>query len=421
MNIVYIAQAKSIELNYGTPILADQYSKQALKKNYNVCLITPTYDEKLFYKTLIKNKIYYHHLPAINNWTINGFKYENVASNLNLNLPFKPDLFHIIDLVNFDSQIIYQLSKYKIPIIRHICSFEDFCYFITPIFNKDDHKLCKMQLNADTCSKCISKNFLKNQKFLKKIKFLLLNNQYKIKNEFKKKLKDRNKIINLQLEQNYDHLIFGSKDYADFYFLHTQTKKKFSIIPHGIKTTTPLNKIKKNKINFIYTGGSSLNKGWKVIEDSFEYILKKYSDLICLRIYGDKKKTQKSKIGKFENVEFFERYDHRNITEILNWADVGIIPSYFDTYNLFLRELINYKVIPVCSNFFSASEIIKNNYNGIILENNNKIDLVKSIEKIILNLNFRDDLFKNLSETKIISLENEFEELNKIYKRFKNN
>ena len=30
MNIVYIAQAKSIELNYGTPILADQYLKQAL-------------------------------------------------------------------------------------------------------------------------------------------------------------------------------------------------------------------------------------------------------------------------------------------------------------------------------------------------------------------------------------------------------
>ena len=182
-----------------------------------------------------------------------------------------------------------------------------------------------------------------------------------------------------------------------------------------------LYKNQKKKINFIYTGGSILNKGWNLIENSFEYLLKRYPDTICLRIYGDKKKTQKSKIGKFKNVEFFERYDHRNLTEILNWADVGIIPSYFDTYNLFLRELINYKVIPICSNFFSASEIIKNNYNGIILENNNKINLVKSIEKIILNLDFRDNLFKNLSDTKIISVENEFEELNKIYEKFKNN
>ena len=30
-----------------------------------------------------------------------------------LDLPFKPDLFHIIDLVNFDSQLLYKLKKYK--------------------------------------------------------------------------------------------------------------------------------------------------------------------------------------------------------------------------------------------------------------------------------------------------------------------
>ena len=151
MNIVYITQAKSTDLNHGTPILANQYLNLALKKNYNVCLLTPTYDEQLFYKTHKKNEIFYYYLPAIHNWSLNGFEFENDNLKNDLDLPFKPDLFHIIDLVNFDSQLLYKLKKYKIPIIRHICSFEDFCYFVTPVLNNSDNSLCRMKLDK-VCS-----------------------------------------------------------------------------------------------------------------------------------------------------------------------------------------------------------------------------------------------------------------------------
>ena len=421
MNIVYITQAKSTDLNHGTPILANQYLNLALKKNYNVCLLTPTYDEQLFYKTHKKNEIFYNYLPAIHNWSLNGFEFENDNLKNDLDLPFKPDLFHIIDLVNFDSQLLYKLKKYKIPIIRHICSFEDFCYFVTPVLNNSDNSLCRMKLDKEVCSECITKNLFKRLKLIKKIGFLLSNKKKKTKNNFENNLKNRNQIINFHLNEIYDYLIFASNDYADYYFSHTRNKKKeFSIIPHGIKKDLAIKKVKNEKINFIYTGGVIFNKGWDIIEKSFYYLLKKYSNKINLRVYGDKKKTLKSKIANFKNVELFDKYDHRDLNKILSWADIGIIPSYFDTYNLFLRELINQNVIPITSNFFSVSEIIQNNHNGIILNKNNKENLIKSVEEIINNFNFRNKLNENIKNIKIISDDEEFKKVNEIYEKFFN-
>ena len=56
-------------------------------------------------------------------------------------------------------------------------------------------------------------------------------------------------------------------------------KKPFNIINHGINLD--INDQYKNKnnsdiINFIYTGGTAERKGWKIIEEAFDYLLKKY-------------------------------------------------------------------------------------------------------------------------------------------------
>ena len=419
MNIIYIVQAKSTDLNHGTPILANQLSKLAKEKKFQVCLVTPTFNENLFYKTYNREGIYYHHLPAIHNWKLNGYESRKKNFSEDLKLPFKPDLIHIIDLVHFNSQLVYKLCSYKVPIIRHICSFEDFCYFVSPIYYNEDNSLCKVELNEVVCSSCISKNFFKNQKILKKIKYFILNKKKSFEKELEKKLKFRNNIVNDQIENCYNHLIFAAKDYAEYFFSHAKKGKNFSIVPHGTKKIINFKKdLNKEVINFIFTGGTGFNKGWNVIEKAFEYLFKKYPNKINLRIYGDKKKTQKSKISNFDNVELYEKYDHNDLNEILNWADVGIAPSYFDTYNLILREFINNQIIPITSNFFSASDIIKNNQNGIILDKNNKDELIKSVEKIIIDENFRNNLMNNIFQTKVITEEEEFEKIMNIYRKY---
>ena len=89
-----------------------------------------------------------------------------------------------------------------------------------------------MKLDKEVCSECITKNLFKRLKLIKKIGFLLSNKKKKTKNNFENNLKNRNQIINFQLNEIYDYLIFASNDYADYYFSHTRNKKKKSQLFH---------------------------------------------------------------------------------------------------------------------------------------------------------------------------------------------
>ncbi len=66
MNIIYIVQANSWNLNAGTPIIANQYALLAKNKNFNVCVLTPTNNKENFYKTL-KKKRYFILFNTFNN------------------------------------------------------------------------------------------------------------------------------------------------------------------------------------------------------------------------------------------------------------------------------------------------------------------------------------------------------------------
>ena len=420
MNIIYIVQANSWNLNAGTPIIANQYALLAKNKNFNVCVLTPTNNKENFYKTLKKNDILYYSIPSITEWRLNGFDEKKNIIDEDLKLPFKPDLIHIIDWLHFDSQFLYSISNLKVPIIRHYCAFEDFCYFVHPIYKKKDNSLCNFKLNADICSDCISENIFKNYKFLKRVKSFLLNEKKKNLQMLKIKLKDRVRIANSHIDNIYNHLIFPSKSFADYFFTHAKATKPYSVIPHGIKLNKIINKkSSKETFNIIYTGGYAYRKGWEIVEKSFDKLLRKYPNKIKLRIYGDKNKIQKSKLGKFENIEFFDHFNHNEIKSVLSWADIGILPSLFETYGTIIREYLSFNVIPVVSNFFGANDIIKNNENGIILEKNCFEDLVFSVEKILNNKEFANKLRKNIFETKIISEDEEFDKINEIYNLYK--
>ena len=115
------------------------HSGKVKNKNFNVCVVTPTNNKENFYKILKKNDILYYSVPSITEWRLNGFDEKKNIIDEDLKLPFKPDLIHIIDWLHFDSQFLYSISNLKVPIIRHYCAFEDFCYFVHPIYKKKEH------------------------------------------------------------------------------------------------------------------------------------------------------------------------------------------------------------------------------------------------------------------------------------------
>ena len=75
-----------------------------------------------------------------------------------------------------------------------------------------------------------------------------------------------------------------------------------SLIPQGFKDHVDFNtnvehqyKNKNNAdiINFIYTGGTAERKGWKIIEEAFDYLLKKYPNKIRYFHHNDESDVTK--------------------------------------------------------------------------------------------------------------------------------
>ena len=141
------------------------------------------------------------------------------------------------------------------------------------------------------------------------------------------------------------------------------------------------------------------------------------SSSIKFRIYGDKNKTQKSKLKKFSNVEFFDSFDPKDISNIMQWADIGIAPSSFETYSRIVREYINFNVIPIASNVFGVSDIIKDNINGILISRPYSENLFLALKRIINNPHILTKLRKGTEKTSIVSKEDEFKEIFDLYKK----
>lgn len=166
MNILYVCHNTYAVEKSGVPLIADRYAKRCLEIGYNVGILTPS-DDKINYKLNIKNKnnINYFNWPSLKDWSIKAFSdnlYDNFREKIIFN--FKPDIVHILDWINIRPDFLDFIKELKIPIVKHVLNFEDYCALTSPIYKNYDGKPCKPRLTTEKCTKCILEN-----KFKKKI------------------------------------------------------------------------------------------------------------------------------------------------------------------------------------------------------------------------------------------------------------
>ena len=422
MNILYLVHQTYYNEYSGTPLITKQYADNAIKRGCNVAIMTP-YEGEINFKNLNKSNrdnITLYNWPKIKNWNIEAFEQKlDSKSKINTaNMDFKPNIIHVIDWIDFDQKILNFLKSFNVPIIRHIMNFEDFCYFTSPIYFNKNHAPCEANLTADNCAKCISVYNYNKKNFLGKLKSNLFQIKKKEYKQFKNRLKNRNEIANNQINDCFDHLIFPSRKFANYYLSHLKVKKKYSVINLGISNSLKKkNEISKNtkKLNIVFVGGANLRKGWDIIEYTFKRLLHRYNDRIELKIYGHKKKASKSQLRNFNSIQFYDSYKFDNIYDTMTWAHIGLVPSYFEGYCKVLHEMMACDVVPIANNFF-GSEIIKNDSNGLILEKPFSEDLFKKIEFIIKNPESLKKLKYNLSKTELFFENDEFEQIFQLYK-----
>ena len=117
--------------------------------------------------------------------------------------------------------------------------------------------------------------------------------------------------------------------------------------------------------------------------------------------------------NKYENnYEYLGNIDHKKKIEILKNANLFILPSYSEGFSMAILEaFVSAKPI-ITTKVGASTDIIKNNYNGILIEPGNKNELEDAILNLLSNKNDRDRIaLNNFIERDKFSMQN----IEKIY------
>lgn len=198
------------------------------------------------------------------------------------------------------------------------------------------------------------------------------------------------------------HKIFYSCQKNKDYLLQYTNNKKLSFYPCCVDNDyfRSLNKKKSkinNKIIILTACRLTKRKNLKNVLDGIYEAKKKYKKNLEYLVIGDgperfflKNYAKKLKI----KTKFFGFLSHKDMSKYLIKADIFCLLSNFDASPKILNEVMNFKIPIIASkNIGTAGDLIKNNFNGFLVENQKQF--VISLFKLLNDKNVREKFGKN--------------------------
>lgn len=247
-------------------------------------------------------------------------------------------------------------------------------------------------------------------------------------NGYFKKIFDIEKQIFLQS----DKVNFVSKSMLEIgiKFYNAQKRKLKTIYP-SIDFSLP--KMKKDEFlnfrrNFAYDeekiivclGRLEIQKGFHFFIDSLIQITNIEKKLKILIIgEGSFEEYLKKQAGRYQNIiQFLGKLDRLELKKILMVSDVGVIPSLYEPFGLVALEMMICKLPVIATNTGGLAEIIKDGYNGFLVDvrqgrcmhyaNEGLVVDVNSLISKTLNLLMDENLRKTIKEQAYKSLKTKF-------------
>lgn len=195
----------------------------------------------------------------------------------------------------------------------------------------------------------------------------------------------------------------GVKNYFnDIYHLEDKTIVIYNYVngERILKKSNEKNIKKKsnNKINLISVGRIHPQKGYDRLIEAISYLSEEEKSRISLEIYGDGPDFSKC-------VNLIKKYKLEKIVDLkgavinpyqfMKCKDLFILSSIYEPFGLVIVESMILKVpVMACSNS-ATSRLIKNNYNGLIVDNSMN-GIINGLKFIINNLDELKKYKKNL-------------------------
>lgn len=170
------------------------------------------------------------------------------------------------------------------------------------------------------------------------------------------------------------------------------------VIYNGIDTKKFLDlekKMKDNKkIKLLHIGRFAEQKNHKLLIDAFKEISLKNNNIeLSLVGDGETKKEVENRVKEYkldDKVKFLGI--RKDIPRLMKENDIFVLPSLWEGLPITLLEAMAAGLPIICTDVGGNSDIIDNMNNGILIESNNKEELVNAIELLIYDKELRGKL-----------------------------
>lgn len=146
-------------------------------------------------------------------------------------------------------------------------------------------------------------------------------------------------------------------------------------------------KIENSDIVFMFIGRLNKDKGIFDLVQAFEKILKKYGN-VKLFVIGPDEENIENQICEFLKSKNVIRIDYvSNPQEILNIADVLVLPSYREGFGTIVIEAASIGIPCIASDIYGLNDAIVNNETGLLHKVKDVADMIEKYEYLIENKN----------------------------------
>lgn len=179
-------------------------------------------------------------------------------------------------------------------------------------------------------------------------------------------------------------------------------KSKVVVINNGVPILNNSVNVKQNKIyDILFMGRLEKIKGLDVLLNAMKIIVEKsYNLKLAIVGHGSLKNylVNLTKMLKIENNIIFINSVH-NIKSIMEISKLLVLPSKYEGLPMIVLEAMSNNIPVISTKVGGITELIKDKYNGILVEPNNPEDLANAILTLLYDERLYNFIKKNAFET----------------------
>lgn len=297
---------------------------------------------------------------------------------------FAPDIIHFHSIQALGAQMIDIAIDMGVPFVL---TMHDWWWICKDMFlvTREGRK-CSELVDIDKCD-CMSSDFLK-----KRFEYLT------------------------ETAKKSDYILATSNYLKNTIVMNGFPEEQVVVNENGlIKNLAPKPKRTKDKIVFTYLGGEWPLKGINAIAEAFMFI--GADDRYEARLYGALNYFRYNNIRKHNSIKLLPKFDNDQLNDVLSDSDVVIVPSIRESFSLVTREAFLCDVPVICSDCGGAPEIVEDGVNGFVFKAGDDRELARRIRFFLDHPEKIEEFKKNINKDKIVSIEQQSDELINIYKK----